>query len=71
MADMAHFAGLAASSVRTRDLNPVPHAEIRDQRGRQEMTEDLPEPPAQPGLTPDLILLATSFMATRYLIWHG
>jgi hypothetical protein len=33
------------------------------------MTEDLPEPPAQPGLTPDLIWqLATSFMATRYLI---
>jgi hypothetical protein len=33
------------------------------------MTEDLPGPPAQPGLTPDLILqLATSFMATRYLI---
>jgi hypothetical protein len=30
------------------------------------MTEDLPEPP---GLTPDLIVqLATSFMATRYLI---
>jgi hypothetical protein len=33
------------------------------------MTEDLPEPPAQPGPTPDPILqLATSFMATRYLI---
>ena len=33
------------------------------------MTEDLPERAAQPGLTPDLILqLATSFMATRYLI---
>ena len=56
MADMTHFAGLAADGVLTRDLNPVPHAEIRDQRGRQEMTEDLPEPPAQPGLTPDLIL---------------
>ena len=33
------------------------------------MTEDLPEPAAQPGPIPDLILqLATSFMATRYLI---
>ena len=33
------------------------------------MTEDQPEAPAQPGLTPDLILrLATSFMATRYLM---
>ena len=33
------------------------------------MTGDPPEPPAQPGLTPDLILqLATSFMATRYMI---
>jgi len=33
------------------------------------MTEDLPEEPAQTGLTPELILqLATSFMATRYLI---
>jgi O-methyltransferase domain/Dimerisation domain len=33
------------------------------------MTEDLPEAPAQTGVTPDLILqLATSFMSTRYLI---
>jgi O-methyltransferase domain/Dimerisation domain len=33
------------------------------------MTEDLPESPAQPGLSPDLVVqLATSFMATRYLI---
>ena len=33
------------------------------------MTEDLPEAAAQPSVTPDLILrLATSFMATRYLI---
>jgi hypothetical protein len=33
------------------------------------MTEDLPEAPAQTGVTPDLILqLATSFMATKYLI---
>jgi SAM-dependent methyltransferase len=33
------------------------------------MTEDIPGAPAQPGLTPDLILrLATSFMATRYLM---
>ena len=28
MVDMAHFAGLVASSVLTGDLNPVPHAEI-------------------------------------------
>jgi len=33
------------------------------------MIEDMPGAPAQPGLTPDLILrLATSFMATRYLM---
>jgi hypothetical protein len=33
------------------------------------MTEDLPQAPGQAGATPDLILrLATSFMATRYLI---
>jgi hypothetical protein len=33
------------------------------------MTEDMPDASAQPGPTPDLILrLATSFMATRYLI---
>jgi SAM-dependent methyltransferase len=33
------------------------------------MTEELPEAPSQPALTPDLIMqLATSFMATRYLI---
>jgi len=33
------------------------------------MTEDLPEAPAQTAVTPDLIMqLATSFMATRYLI---
>jgi SAM-dependent methyltransferase len=33
------------------------------------MREDLPEPSTRPQLTPDLILqLATSFMATRYLI---
>jgi SAM-dependent methyltransferase len=33
------------------------------------MTEELPEAPVQPALTPDLIMmLATSFMATRYLI---
>jgi hypothetical protein len=33
------------------------------------MTEDPPEVPAQTGLTPELILqLATSFMATRYLV---
>jgi hypothetical protein len=33
------------------------------------MAEDLPEAPAQTGVTPDLILqLATSFMATKYLI---
>jgi hypothetical protein len=40
-----------------------------DRRGGLKMTEGLPEAPAQTGVPPDLILqLATSFMATKYLI---
>jgi len=46
---------------------------VRPLRRRSEaglgMTEELPEAPAQPALTPDQIMqLATSFMAIRYLI---
>jgi hypothetical protein len=46
---------------------------VRPLRRRSEgglgMTEELPEAPARPALTPDLIVqLATSFMAIRYLI---
>jgi hypothetical protein len=38
-------------------------------QGEDRMTEDAPGASTQPGLAPDLILrLATSFMATRYLM---
>jgi hypothetical protein len=44
-------------------------AQPKDRKEGLEMTEDLREAPAQTGVTPDLILqLATSFMATKYLI---